>query len=275
MNIHSSAKSFEILSNLLEQRTGQTLSPERHWRIQTSLQPIMREHSIPDIDTLVSVILSNANRGLETDCLEAILNNESCFFRDQASFALLTGPVLDAIRQNKEKEKRLRIWCSACSFGQEAISMAIALSENFQKWNGWNIEILGSDVSNHAINRAKKGLYSQFEVQRGLPIGLLVKYFNQVDQDWQVDQKIMNMIQYRNYNLVSDNKFVGKFDLILCRNMLMYLSEDNRLKAFQNIEKALNPNAYLMMGSAETISGFSSKLEPCQDYRGFYKRNLT
>lgn len=273
MNIHSSIKSFEILSNILEERTGQTLSAERHWRIQTSLQPIMREHCIPDIDTLVSVILSNANRNLETDCLEAILNNESCFFRDQASFALLTGPVLDAIKENKGKEKKIRIWSSACSFGQEPISLAIALSENFQKWSGWNIEILGSDVSNNAINRAKKGLYSHFEVQRGLPIGLLVKYFKQVDQDWQVDQNILNMIQYRNYNLVNDNKFVGKFDLILCRNMLMYLSEDNKVRAFQNIEKALNPNAYLMMGSAETISGYSSKLEPCKDFRGFYKRN--
>lgn len=273
MNIQSNAKSFEILSTMLEERTGQTLSADRQWRIQTSLQPIMREHSIPDIDTLVSVILSNANRNLETDCLEAILNNESCFFRDQANFALLTGPVLDAIKEHKIKEKRLRIWSSACSFGQEAISLAIALSENHQKWSGWKVEILSSDVSNHAINRAKKGLYSQFEVQRGLPIGLLVKYFNQVGEDWQVDQKILDMIHYRNYNMVNDNVFIGRFDLILCRNMLMYLSEKNKIKAFRNIEKALNPHGYLMMGSAETISGYSDKLEPCADFRGFYKRN--
>lgn len=273
MNIHSSAKSFEILSGILEDRTGQTLSVDRHWRIHTSLQPIMRDHSIPDIDTLVSVILSNANNRLETDCLEAILNNESCFFRDQANFALLTGPVLDTIKEHKAKDKRLRIWSSACSFGQEAISLAIALSENYQKWSGWNVEIISSDVSNYAINRAKKGIYSQFEVQRGLPIGLLVKYFKQVDQDWQVDQKILDMIRYRNYNMVNDNKLIGKFDLILCRNMLMYLGENNKLKAFQNIENALNPNGYLMMGAAETISEYSNKLEPCRDFRGFYKRN--
>ncbi len=274
MNIHSSKRSLEILSNLLEERTGQTLSSERYWRIQTSLQSIMKEYNIPDIDSLVSEILSNMNRSLETDCLEAILNNESCFFRDQASFALLTGPVLDAIKANKEKEKNIRIWSSACSFGQESISLAIALSENSQKWSGWNIDILSTDVSNHAISRAKKGRYNHFEVQRGLPIGLLVKYFKQVDQDWQIDQKILDMIHYRNYNLVNNDIFVGKFDLILCRNMLMYLSEDNKIKAFQNIEKALYPNAYLMMGSAETIGEYSNKLEPCQDFRGFYKRNL-
>ncbi len=273
MNIHSSIKSLEILSSILEEKTGQILSAERYWRIQTSLQPIMREHNIPDIDSLVSVILSNANRNLETDCLEAILNNESCFFRDQANFALLTGPVLDAIKYNKNKEKKLRIWSSACSFGQESVSIAIALSENFQKWSGWNIEIISSDVSNQAIYRAKKGLYSQFEVQRGLPIGLLIKYFKQVDQEWQVNQKILNMIQYHNHNMVHNNKFIGKFDLILCRNMLMYLSEENKMIAFQNIENALNPNGYLMMGSAETLADYKSKIEPCQDFRGFYKRN--
>lgn len=273
MNIHSSAKSFEILSNILEERTGQMLSPDRHWRIQTSLQPIMREHGIPDIDTLVSVISSNANKDLETYCVESILNNESCFFRDQANFALLTGPLLDTIRAHKDKEKKIRIWSSACSFGQESVSLAIALSENYQKWSGWKVEILSSDVSNHAIARAKKGVYSQFEVQRGLPIGLLIKYFNQVGEDWQVDQKILDMIQYRTYNLVNDNNYIGRFDLILCRNMLMYLGKDNKIRAFQNIEKALNPHGYLMMGSAETVSEYSSKLQPCADFRGFYKRN--
>lgn len=275
MNMHSSSKSFEILSNILEERTGQTLSAERHWRIQTSLQPIMREHSIPDLDSLVSVIRSNANRNLETDCLEAMLNNESCFFRDQANFALLTGPVLDSIRENRAKEKKIRIWCSACSFGQEAVSLAIALSENHQKWSDWKVEILSSDVSTHVINRAKKGIYSQFEVQRGLPIGLLVKYFTQVDQDWQVNPEIMDMIQHRNYNMVNDNNFVGRFDLILCRNMLMYLSEKNKRKAFQTIEKALNPDGYLMMGAAETVADYSTKLDPSEDFRGFYKRNNT
>lgn len=271
MNVHSSIRSFEILSGILEERTGQTLLPNRHWRIQTSLQPIMRQHGIPDIDALVSVITSSTNKTLETDCLEAILNNESCFFRDQANFALLTGPVLDAIKDSREQDRKLRIWSSACSFGQESVSLAIAIAENHQKWSGWDIEIISSDVSSLALNRAKKGIYSQFEVQRGLPIGLLIKYFKQVNDDWQVSDKILNKINYRQYNLVNDVRYIGKFDLILCRNMLMYLGKENKIKAFDNIEKALLPHGHLMLGAAETITGFSEKLEPCFDFRGFYK----
>lgn len=275
MNAHSSTRSFEILSEILEERTGQTLLPNRHWRIQTSLQPIMREHGIPDIDSLVSVIKTGANKNLETTCLEAILNNESCFFRDQANFALLTGQLLDLIKQNKGAERKIRIWSAACSFGQEAISLAISFLENHQKWSGWDIEIVGSDVSNYAINRAKKGIYSQFEVQRGLPIGLLIKYFDQVDQDWQVNTQILNKINYRQYNMVNDQRYMGKFDLILCRNMLMYLGENNKFLAFENIENALNRGGYLMLGAAETITGYSKKLEHCQDYRTFYKHKET
>lgn len=275
MNAHSSTRSFEILSEILEERTGQTLLPNRHWRIKTSLQPIMREHGIPDIDALVSVIKAAANKDFETNCLEAILNNESCFFRDQANFALLTGQLLDLIKQSKEKERKIRIWSSACSFGQEPISIAISLLENHQKWAGWDVEIMSSDVSNYAINRAKKGLYSQFEVQRGLPIGLLVKYFKQSDQDWQVDPKILSMINFRQYNVVNDNRYMGKFDLILCRNMLMYLGDHHKVKAFENLENSLNPDGYLMLGSAEMIAGYSKRLEQCSDYRGFYKLKST
>jgi len=273
MNAYSSAKSFEILSTILEERTGQTLLPNRHWRIQSSLQPIMREHGIPDIDSLVSVIVTAANKDLETDCLEAILNNESCFFRDQANFALLTGPVLDSIKEKKNNDRKIRIWSSACSYGQEAISLAISISENYQKWAGWNIEIIGSDVSHNALSRAQKGLYSQFEVQRGMPIGLLIKYFKQIEQDWQIDQKIRNMIHYHHFNVVNDSRLMGKFDLILCRNMLMYLSDENKMKAFANLEQAMHPHAYLMLGAAETVTGYSDNFEPCQEYRGFYKRN--
>jgi len=265
MNAHTSDYSFRILSKILEEKTGQVLLPNRHWRIQTSLQPLMREHGIPDLDTLVSVIMTDANKSLEADCLEAILNNESCFFRDQANFALLTGPVLDSIREKREAQRKIRIWSAACSYGQETLSLAIAISENFQKWSGWNIEIVGSDISNLALNRARTGLYSQFEVQRGLPIGLLIKYFKQIDQDWQADSKILSMINYKHFNVIEDNRIMGKFDLILCRNMLMYLGKDNKMKALTNLEQALSPDGYLMLGAAETVLGHNDHFNACQD----------
>ena len=272
MNAHSSSKSFEILAQRLQEKTGQTLLPNRHWRIESVLQPIMREHAIPDIDALVSVLSADSSGKLEMDCMEATLNNETCFFRDQANFALLTGPVLDKVRESRENIKKLRIWSSACSFGQEAISLAIAVAENRQKWVGWDIEIIATDVSQYALKRAKKGLYNQFEVQRGLPIGLLLKYFQQIDQDWQVNQDILDMVKYRPNNMVLDDIYLGQFDLVLCRNMMMYLGEENKAKAFQNIEKAMTPNAYLMLGSSETLIGQDGTIEACSDFRGFYKK---
>ncbi len=271
MNTQANSYSFRALSEILEERTGQTLLPNRHFRIQSSLQPIMRQHGIPDLDALVSVIKSAANRELETSCLEAILNNETCFFRDQANFALLTGPVLDNIREKREKERKIRIWSSASSYGQETLSLAISFAENHHKWVGWDIEIIGTDVSHYALNRAKKGRYSQFEVQRGLPIGLLLKYFKQIDEDWQVENRILDMIQYRHFNMVNDSWLMGKFDLILCRNMLMYLGDKNKKIAFANLEQAISPHGYLMLGASETVSGFSNNLTSCTEFRGFYK----
>lgn len=270
MNAQNNSRYFEILSAILEERTGQTLLPNRHFRIQSSLQPIMRQHSIPDVGALVSVIQTAGNRDLETSCLEAILNNETCFFRDQANFALLTGPVLDSIKEACEKERKIRIWSSACSYGQEALSLAIAIAENHQKWVGWDIEIVGTDVSHQALNRAKKGLYSQFEVQRGLPIGLLLKYFKQVDEDWQIENRILDKVKYRHFNMVNDSRLLGKFDLILCRNMLMYLGDKNKKLALANLEQAMNPDSYMMLGASETVMGFSDNLQSCPDFRGFY-----
>lgn len=264
-------KAYKALSALLEQRTGQTLMANRHWRIDMALKPVMRENSIPDLETLISLIEIDADPKLTTACVEAMVNNETCFFRDQANFALLTGPVMDTIREHRMATKRLRIWSAACSTGQEPYSLAIAIAENAEKWRGWNVQIMATDVSTAALAQARSGRYSQFEIQRGLPVMQMVRYFDQQGEDWIAKDNIRKMVTFAEHNMLQSSSHFGKFDVILCRNMLMYLSDDKRKAVLDGIAPALADDGILMLGAAETVIGQTERFKASQEFRGFYE----
>jgi chemotaxis protein methyltransferase CheR len=261
-----------ILSALLERTTGQLLMPNRIWRVEMGLKMIMRERSISDLSMLAEMVAAGTDPILDAACVDAMLNNESSFYRDQPNFALLTGPVLDGIRANRLAQKRLRIWSVACSTGQEPYSLAMAFADNAEKWAGWSIEIIASDISKTALQQAKLGRYSQFEIQRGLPVMLMLKHFAQVETDWILNPEVRNMVTFRHHNALGPPYAMGKFDLILCRNLLMYLSEDNRHKVLDNIADASEPDAMLMLGAAETVIGQTARFETSREFRGFYHR---
>lgn len=264
-------KAYQSLSALLEQRTGQTLLANRHWRIDMALKPLMRENSIPDLDTLISLIEIDADPKLTTACVEAMVNNETCFFRDQANFALLTGPVLDTIREHRMATKRLRIWSAACSTGQEPYSLAIAIAENAEKWRGWTVQIMATDVSTTALAQARSGRYSQFEIQRGLPVMQMVRHFEQQGEDWIAKENIRRMVTFAEHNMLKPASHFGKFDVILCRNMLMYLGDDKRSQVLDSVAPALADDGILMLGAAETVIGQTQRFKASQEFRGFYE----
>jgi chemotaxis protein methyltransferase CheR len=259
------------LSSLLEKHTGQTLMANRHWRIDMALKPLMRQNSIPDLDTLLMLINGNADPGLTSACVEAMINNETCFFRDQANFALLTGPVLDSLRDHRKATKKLRIWSAACSTGQEPYSLAMAFSENAEKWRGWSIQIYATDVSASALGQARAGRYSQFEIQRGLPVMQMLRYFKQQDEQWVAKDSLRNMVVFAEHNMLTSARHLGIFDVILCRNMLMYLSEDKRGKVLDGIAPLLANDGVLMLGAAETVIGQTQQFKASQEFRGFYQ----
>jgi chemotaxis protein methyltransferase CheR len=268
----------ETLSRVLEKHTGQVVAANRHWRLEMALKPVMRRYSIPDPETLAAVIRSGSDSQLVTDCVEAMINNETCFFRDQPNFALLTGPLLDAMRAKNMQSKTLRIWSAACSTGQEPYSLAIMICENAEKWRDWTVEIMATDVSAGALKRAKEGRYSQFEIQRGLPVILMLKHFSQVDEDWYIKDNLKKMVTFRQYNMLERTMHSGKFDVILCRNMLMYLSEDKRRLVLDSISQSLSPGGMVMLGAAETVIGQTEKLQASREFRGFYQapdKNVT
>lgn len=264
---------YYALSNLLEKHTGQQLSADRHWRVETALMPVMRLHSIPNLNVLVDQISSDTDDKLATACVDALLNNETCFFRDQASFALLTGPLMDSMRAQRQHIKTLRIWSAACSTGQEAYSLAMSFAENSEKWRGWKIEIVATDVSEGAINRAREGRYSQFEIQRGMPVLLMLNYFDQCGENWTVKNELRKNIDFQIHNMLSPSRHLGQFDIILCRNMLMYLCEERRGLVLDSISNCLALDGMLMLGSAETVIGQSDRLRSSKEFRGFFERS--
>jgi len=272
MNETPPERCFGYLADLLERRTGQELSPTRYWRVETVLKPIMRAHGYADLAALVSALDQGRNRLLERQSIEAMLNNETSFFRDQASFSLLTGPALSVLRDARAATRRLRIWSAASSTGQEAYSLAMTLCEDRAKWDGWDIEIVGSDISHSVVDRAREGRYSQFEIQRGMPIALMLRYFSREGDDWIAKDNLRSMVHFRQQNLLEPLRMSGEFDMVLCRNMIMYLRAEHRTKVFEELARSMRCDGFLMLGAAETVIGQTDRFAASREYRGLYER---
>lgn len=270
--INIDPRAYKILSNTLEKHTGQTILANRHWRIDTALKPLMRTNSIPDLQTLAALIEIDADPKLTRACVDAMVNNETSFFRDQPNFALLTGPVLDNMREHRIARKKLRIWSAACSTGQEPYSLAISFLENADKWRGWTLQILGTDVSASALAQAREGRYSQFEIQRGLPVVQMLRYFEQQGEEWVAKDALRKMVTFTEHNMLTPSRHFGRFDVICCRNLLMYLSDDRRSQILESIAPLLEDDGLLMLGAAETVIGQTQKFRASKEFRGFYEK---
>ena len=265
------AKAYRTLSAALERHTGQTVPANRHWRIDMALKPLMRRNSVPDLQTLAALIEMDTDPNLTRACVEAMVNNETSFFRDQPNFALLAGPVLDHIRELRSGTKRLRIWSAACSTGQEAYSIAITILENAEKWRGWTIQILGTDISATALAQAREGRYSQFEIQRGLSVTHMLRHFEQQGEEWVAKDALRKMVTFTEHNMLTPVRHFGRFDVILCRNVLMYLNDDKRTHVLEAIAPSMEEGGLLMLGAAETVIGQTQKFRASRAFRGFYE----
>ncbi len=271
MSMHDeSGGATQILAGLLQARTGQVISSGRYWRVETSLKPVLAEYCIPDIDTLVAALLGADNDDLVQSCVEAMLNNESYFFRDTAMFTMIRTQVMPVLQKARADSRRLRIWCAGCSTGQEAYSLAMQFADDRQKWAGWDIEIVGTDISNSVLERARSGRYNQFEIQRGLSVARMLRYFRQDGEDWEINSDIRAMVKFRTDNITRPSGNMGQFDLILCRNVLLYFAPETRHMAFSRLARSLGSDGYLMLGAAETVIGQTTSFNACREIRGVY-----
>ena len=270
-----SDSSSRILAGLLEARTGQQLTMSRRWRIETALSALMRERGIATLDELITILVMGREPGLSNEVIEALLNNETYFFRDRSPFDLLAKHALPEIAKRRSSAKRIRIWSAGCSTGQEVYSLSMLFAENPEAWTGWTIDILGTDVSSAVVDRARAGVYTQFEVQRGLAISQMIQWFEEGDGGWRAVEPLRKPIRFQVHNLMEAPPHPADFDIILCRNVLLYLCAEKKALAFERLASALAPDGWLMLGAGETVIGQTKRLTSDSDARGLYRLATT
>ncbi|MEL6529393.1 MAG: protein-glutamate O-methyltransferase CheR [Pseudomonadota bacterium] len=263
-----SEASHQIIADLLSARTGQHLTESRRWRVPTALSGVFRHHGISNVDQLVCLLDIPRRRltdnDLATEVVEALLNNETYFFRDKPTFDQIPEDILPTIAQRRQHVKRISIWCAGCSTGQEVHSLAMLFEDQREKWDGWTIEILGTDVSHRAIRTARTGLYTQFEVQRGLGIAQMLRHFDETPDGWQIRDHVRSITRFQQHNVLSEPPSRQRFDLVLCRNVLLYFDKDTRATAFQRLSSAMARDGFLMLGAGETAVGHTRAFVPSE-----------
>ncbi len=261
---------FQLLSDLLKRRSGLQLSPEKGYLLESRLTPLARKRGLEGLDELIAEIRNTRDETLMRDVTEAMTTNESFFFRDNTPFDLFRNHVLPGLRECRKDRKHIRIWCAACSTGQEPYSLAMILKEQQATLPGWRFEIVGTDLSPKVLDKAKQGVYSQFEVQRGLPIQLLMKYFEQTGEMWQLTDQIRQMVTYKEFNLLDPFDALGKFDVIYCRNVLIYFDQPTKTQILDRMRAQIPADGTLFLGAAETVLGITDVFKPVRGQRGMY-----
>lgn len=264
------AEDFTLLSGIVRERSGLVLSPDKDYLLESRLLPVARKRGMDSLDDLIAAVRQRKEEVLIQDITEAMTTNESFFFRDIKPFDRFRDVALPALLESRKTTKKIRIWCAACSSGQEPYSLAMVIKEAAAKMPGWRVDIVATDISREILEKAKAGVYSQFEVQRGLPIQMLVKYFKQNGELWQIDAAIRGMVQYRELNLMENISSLGAFDVVFCRNVLIYFDQSLKTDVLNRVARQMPNDGFLFLGGAETVIGLDTKFEPLKGERGLY-----
>jgi chemotaxis protein methyltransferase CheR len=259
---------FEYLRRLLRERSGLVLSADKQYLVESRLLPVARRGGLASLADLVHRLQSPNAEGVVAEVVEAMTTNETFFFRDKIPFDNLRETIVPVLKMARTARRQIRIWCAAASTGQEPYSIAMIVDE--MALAGWDVEIVATDLSHEVLERAKAGIYSQFEVQRGLPIKMLLKYFTQVGDSWQIAPRLRSMVQFRPLNLLRDFGPLGIFDVIFCRNVLIYFDETAKTDVLDRLALSLATDGYLALGAAETVVGLTERFKPIAECRGIY-----
>jgi chemotaxis protein methyltransferase CheR len=261
---------YEYLRKLLKDNSGLDLSADKQYLIESRLLPLARKSGLSGIGDLVQK-LKGGSSAFIAQVVEAVTTNETFFFRDKVPFDHFRESIMPEILKARASRKSVRIWCAAGSTGQEPYSLAMCVKEMGAALSGWRVEILATDLSQEVLEKSRSGIYSQFEVQRGLPIQMLVKYFKQTGDIWQINADIRAMVQHRQLNLLHEFSQLGVFDVIFCRNVLIYFDQDTKINIFGRLARAIEPDGFLVLGAAETVVGLTDVFKPFPERRGLYR----
>lgn len=260
---------FDILRQFLLRASGLALDAEKTYLAESRLQPVIQRNGLRDLAELVRCLSIGADKTLQREVVEAMATNETFFFRDRAAFDDFHKVMLPKLIAARQTQRRIRIWCAASSTGQEAYSLAMILDEEFVKLHGWLVEIVATDVSHAVLDLAREGSYSQFEVQRGLPISHLLRHFQREGERWRINEHLRSRVRFEPFNLLSSFNELGRFDVIFCRNVLIYFDIANKRSVLTRMADVLAPDGYLVLGSAETVVGLTDAFMPHPEYRSF------
>jgi len=264
----ASQSALDVLSALLEQRTGQQIASYRSWRIDTALKPLLRARTIESLDQLVIQLMEGHDTSLAAEVVDVLVNHETSFFRDGSVFDV----VVEVVARIEAEGRRARIWCAGCSTGQEPYSLAMLFAERGGE-HQQTPEIVATDVSDSAIVRARSGRYTQFEIQRGLPVRRMLNWFDSDDEEWVAKPELRRLVAFRQHNLLADPLLPGRFDIILCRNVMLYFAAEPKAAIFSRFADALEPSGKLVLGAGETTIGQTHDFSPSKAHRGIYERS--
>ena len=266
------SQSFDALCDFLRRSSGLVMEPSKRYLVESRVMPIVRRERLSGLDELVLLLQKGQSAKLAKDVVEAMTINETYFFRDKTPFDQFRSVILPKLLAARAGEKRLRIWSAASSTGQEAYSLAMIIEDIAAKVAGWKIEIVGTDLSEPVLDKARKGIYSQFEVQRGLPTTYLLRHFNQIGDSWQLSEAMRSKVTFRQLNLLADYSALGRFDVIYCRNVLIYFDAARKADILTRMTRLLAPEGSLVLGASESLIGLKTDLVGHPEHRGLFIR---
>ncbi len=259
------SQAFAALQSFLLKSSGLALDREKQYLVEARLTPVVQQAGLANLNELVARI--ETDRALGKKVTEAMTVNETFFFRDRQPFEGFRHAILPELLKIRARTRRMRIWSAACSTGQEPYSLAMILDEEARRLVGWTVDIIASDIADTVLKKAKDGVYTHFEVQRGVPMPHLVRYFTKRKDQWAVNQNIKSRVDFRQQNLMSDFSHLGVFDVIFCRNVLIYFAPDQKRDVLHRISKCLAPDGFLVLGAAESVIGYSTEFKPHPEHR--------
>jgi chemotaxis protein methyltransferase CheR len=261
---------FDTLANLLKTKSGLVIGKDKLYLLETRLSEIVKREKLADMNVLAERLRRPGSDTLARDVVEAMTTNESFFFRDDKPFLHFRTQALPRLVAARPPGSTIRVWSAASSSGQEAYSLAMIVAESSTLLGGRKVEIVGTDIARDQLARAREGVYSQFEVQRGLPVQMLMKYFRKEDNNWRIADAIRAMAQFREFNLLSDPRLLGRFDIVFCRNVLIYFDQSTKTRVLEAVGGLMPPDGLLYLGGAETVLGITSRFAPMPNERGVY-----
>jgi chemotaxis protein methyltransferase CheR len=262
---------FGFLQAMLYKRSGLALGREKLYLLESRLGMLCRARRIEGLAALVKQLRTGSDRALETQVVEAMTTNETLFFRDTTPFEQMRRVVIPEVLARNRFNRSLRIWCAGVSSGQEAYSLAMLLKEFQGELAGWCIDLVGTDISTEILDKARSGAYSQFEIQRGLPIAQLLKHFEQRGEQWIIKDDVKRMVRFEPFNLLEPMARFGLFDVIFCRNVMIYFDLPTKLRTLEGLSMQLHPQGALFLGAAETVIGITDRFAPDREHRGLYR----